>query len=43
LKGEALDRTVWRSGFGSGCGLVIRQTTELRTACSNTAVVRVQT
>ena len=26
LKEEALDRTVWRAGFGSGFGLVVRQT-----------------
>jgi hypothetical protein len=26
LTEEALDRTVWRSGFGSVCGLVVRQT-----------------
>jgi hypothetical protein len=24
----ALDRAVWRTGFGSGCGPVIRQTAE---------------
>jgi hypothetical protein len=23
LKDEALDRTLWRTGFGSGCGLVV--------------------
>jgi hypothetical protein len=28
LKEEALDRTVWRTGFGSGCGPVVRQDTE---------------
>ena len=28
LKEEALDRTVWRTHFGSGCGLVAIQTTE---------------
>jgi hypothetical protein len=28
LKEEALDRTLWRTHFGSGCGPVIRQTTE---------------
>jgi hypothetical protein len=28
MKEEALDHTVWRTGFGSGCGLVIRQATE---------------
>ena len=26
-KEEALDRTVWRTGFGRGCGPVVRQTT----------------
>jgi hypothetical protein len=26
LKEEALDRTVWRSRFGSGVGPVVRQT-----------------
>jgi len=26
LKEEALDRTVWRAGFGGGFGLVVRQT-----------------
>jgi len=26
LKGEALDRTMWRAGFGRGCGPVVRQT-----------------
>jgi hypothetical protein len=25
LKQEALDRTVWRTGFGRGCGPVVRQ------------------
>jgi hypothetical protein len=28
LKEEALDRTPRRSGFGRGCGSVVRQTTE---------------
>ena len=28
LKGEALDRTMWRAHFGRGFGLVVRQTTE---------------
>jgi hypothetical protein len=28
LKEEALDRTVWRTRFGRGCGPVVRQTTE---------------
>jgi hypothetical protein len=27
LKGEALDRTLWRTRFGRGYGLVVRQTT----------------
>jgi hypothetical protein len=27
LKEEALDRTVWRTRFGRGCGHVVRQTT----------------
>jgi hypothetical protein len=28
LKGEALDRSVWRTVFGRGYGPVVRQTTE---------------
>ena len=28
LKEEALDRTVWRAGFGIGFGPVVRQTTK---------------
>jgi len=28
LKEEALDRTVWRAGFGRGFGPVVRQTTK---------------
>jgi S-adenosylmethionine:tRNA-ribosyltransferase-isomerase (queuine synthetase) len=28
LKEEALDRTVWRTGFGRGYGAVVRQTAE---------------
>jgi len=28
LKEEALDRTVWRTEFGRGCGPVVRQTAE---------------
>jgi hypothetical protein len=28
LKEETLDSTLWRTHFGRGCGLVIRQTTE---------------
>jgi hypothetical protein len=27
LKEEALDRTMWRAGFGSGIGPVVRKTT----------------
>ena len=26
LKEEALDRTLWRTGFGIRCGTVVRQT-----------------
>jgi hypothetical protein len=28
LKEEALDRTMWRTRFGSGYGSLVRQTTE---------------
>jgi hypothetical protein len=28
LKEEALDRTVWRTGFVRGCGPVLRRTAE---------------
>jgi len=28
LKEEALDRTVWRTGFGRGCGPLVRQIAE---------------
>jgi len=28
LKEEALDRTVWRAGFGRGFGTALRQTTK---------------
>ena len=31
LKEETLDRTVWRTGFESGCGSVVRQTAESMT------------
>jgi hypothetical protein len=27
-KEEALDHTLWRTGFGRGCGTVVRQTEE---------------
>jgi len=30
LKEEALARTLWWSGFGGSCGLVVRQTTKWR-------------
>jgi hypothetical protein len=29
LEEEALDRTVWRTRFGRGCGPVVRQNTKL--------------
>jgi hypothetical protein len=29
LKEQAPDRTVWRTGFGRGCGPVVRQTAQL--------------
>jgi hypothetical protein len=29
LKQEALDRTMWRAGFGRGLGLVLRQKIKL--------------
>ena len=29
LKEEALDRTMWRAGFGRGFGPVVRQTTKI--------------
>jgi hypothetical protein len=28
LNEEALDRTLWRTRFGRGCGPVVRQTTD---------------
>jgi len=28
LEEEALDRTLWRTGFGRGCGPVVRQTAD---------------
>jgi len=43
MKGEVVDRTVWRSGFGRGCGSVVRQTAGLTASYSDTAVVRIQT
>jgi hypothetical protein len=27
FKKEALDRTVWKTGFGNGCGTVVRENT----------------
>ena len=29
MKEEALDRTMWRTGFGRGCAPDVTQTTEL--------------
>jgi hypothetical protein len=49
LKEEALDRTVWRTGFGRGCGPVVRQTAEwmngwyLFILCIECRVARMQT
>jgi hypothetical protein len=34
LKKESFDRTVWRTRFGTGCGLAVRQTAE-RVICDN--------
>jgi hypothetical protein len=33
LKKEVLDRILWRTSFGKGCGPVVRQTTELINLC----------
>jgi hypothetical protein len=33
LKEEALDRTLWTSGFGRGFGSVVRQTAKLMNEC----------
>ena len=33
LKGEALDRTLWRTASGRGYGPIIRQATELISEC----------
>jgi hypothetical protein len=38
LKQEALDRTVWRAGFGRGFGPVVRQTAE----CMNEVLLTVK-
>jgi hypothetical protein len=35
LKEETLDRTVWRNGFGRGCGPVVRQS---KMAVQNTCI-----
>ena len=35
LKEEALDRTVWRTGFGRGCEPFVRQNTELMNKLMN--------
>jgi len=40
LKEEELDRTVWRTGFGRGCGPVVRQATEWMNVCICCAVYR---
>jgi hypothetical protein len=37
LKEEALDRTVWRTRFGRGCGPVVRQTAECVTVTGRLA------
>ena len=39
LKEEALDRTVWRAGFGRGFGPVVRQTAEWMNICYSFANV----
>jgi hypothetical protein len=35
LQEEALDRTLWRTGFGSGYGPVVKQTAELKHHTTN--------
>jgi hypothetical protein len=40
LKGEALDRTMWRARFGWGFGPVVRQTTEWMSAAINCATLQ---
>jgi hypothetical protein len=37
LKEEALDRTVWRAGFGTSFGTVVRQTAKLMSKGPNFA------
>jgi len=37
LKGEALDRTLWRTRFWRGYGPVVRQTTEIVTILLKTS------
>jgi len=39
LKGEALDRTMWRARFGRGFGPVVRQTTKWINTLSTTIVI----
>jgi hypothetical protein len=36
LKEEALDRAMWRTGFGEGCGSVTRQTADRMAATITT-------
>jgi hypothetical protein len=38
LKEEALDRTMWRAGFGRGFGPVVRQTAKWMNECVITSV-----
>ena len=38
MKEEALDRTVWRAGFGRGFGPVVRQTANGMNECDNADV-----
>jgi hypothetical protein len=42
-KKEALDRTMWRTRFGRGCGLVVRQTAERMTCVDIHMRIPVQT
>jgi len=34
LKEEALDRTMWRAGFGRGFGPIVRQTAKRNEQCT---------
>jgi len=40
LKEETQDRTMWRTGFGIGCGPVVRQTAELMNECCRFGVTK---